>query len=79
MSKSTKNPDIKGIQFKVQKGNTDYEVLEFIEGKFPNKKRSDSVRDALKNLKIIFDVAGDKNIEDIIKIVATEGDHDNDT
>ncbi len=67
MGKKTNNEKILEVRF-VEPVNSEYfEVIKFFDKIYKNKKRSDSIRLALRDFKIIFDFLHVKTFEGLTK------------
>ena len=67
MSKKTNNEKILEVRF-VEPVNSEYfEVIKFFDKIYKNKKRSDSVRIALRDFKILYDFFNVRTFEGLTK------------
>lgn len=67
MSKKTNNEKILEVRF-VEPVNSEYfEVIKFFDKIYKNKKRSDSIRLALRDFKILFDLLHVRTFEGLTK------------
>jgi len=67
MSKKTNNDDVLEVRF-VEPVNSEYfEVIKFFDKIYKNKKRSDSIRLALRDFKTLFDFLHVRTFESLTK------------
>jgi len=67
MSRNSNNDEEIRIQFAVKKGDMYFDVLEAIFEKYPSNVKATSIKEAMKDLLLIFETTETENSSDLIK------------